>query len=393
MDTWTTSFYPGPLVERYVQEWCYAKFCHDAGATRNRFVPHAGSLPRTGAVKGDLECLPEIPDLEAFRLLRQGPTAEIVLGDWKREFDMACETAANWIFERLFDDQPDLEGTYLELPFLPLGTFWTKFMPLVSQSWLDRGLVELCETAARLQSLGFSRIPALDPHSLSWHRFIRRSVRMTATLKPLRTNFTTILKEVKRAIASRCWQQIEINGRPHILIDELRCWNDRVLPAEYLAKDRLLAGINVRAWNRWIEDYGESGVVKRFGLLLAKVDSPFTLRNEESIAHHATFDDAEESLAHRERSIQAIVSVSRSQPNSKGPFHWLTARQKRILQILQDCGELHIGVVAQKIRLSQSAIYKPGALKELVEQQLISRGTKHGMYAITERGRSALPKK
>jgi len=370
---------PWGLVEWYIEEWSYPEFQRQGVEFREALHP-SDFADRPG----------EIPELASLRDLRGTDIGQRVLGAWADDFAEACDMNSFVIREGFFLDYPVLKGCYLLLPYLPLGEDWLSYIPLVDQRWIDRRLVELCETTAILHQRGYTRMPPLDAHSMAWHRFYCPHSRWRAPKEASREPFLTTLDEVTAAVRSMPGRPVVINGRPYIDVEAYTRWGGRHVPYEYLAEDARHIGIPVQRWNEWIQEHGSDGKVELpvLTLVLGEVESPLHLYEGESIAPLPATEEAEQALAQRIRAIQALGRLAENQPAEANSAEWLTPRQRNILEALFAKGPMDARCLARRVRCHRRTLYNPGGLNELLERKLVDH-PQNSAYRITDAGRNA----
>jgi hypothetical protein len=248
----------------------------------------------------------------------------------------------------------------------------------VERYWLDRRVVELCEGVALMRELGFTCLPPLDRHTLAWHRFYPPHTRWREAREAPHERFLSALQTAAEAVSTMPGRSREIGGRAFVHVHDYADWNGRKIPREYLAVNAQKRGIPVQRWNDWIKERGKDGKVNLYGVSFTEVKSPLQLREDESIAPHATLKEAEKALELRTNAIRCLDLVASSTGS-------LTGRQRWILMALAKEGPMGGFDLAAHVRCDRRTLYKSGGVQELIRRGLVSHDVRNG-FAITPAG-------
>src|SRR5262249_41221952 len=159
-----------------------------------------------------------------------------------------CDTLRSMIREGLLLDEPSLAGRFLWMPDLPLGKYWLSWIPLFDQVWIDRRVVELCEASALLAQRGYTHLPAVDVHSVAWHRFYPRKTRWKSPEPAAFGDFLKALNETVAKVARMPARKHELSSRCFLHIDDYVAWDGRQVPGNLLTAESREGGIAVGKW-------------------------------------------------------------------------------------------------------------------------------------------------
>jgi hypothetical protein len=389
---------PWDLLDRYVQRWAYPEFRRLEEACAD--VDDGGPVPDLETLRASLDTTVPlddggpVPDLETLLASLDTPVTPRERAVYYRdEFVEACAEALDLLREGVVVDHPGLEGSYLQLPYLPLGDnqWWWWLIPLVDGSWIDRRLVELCEVTARLGGRGFIRVPPLDPHLLAWHRFFPRHSRWQEP--PDEASPHKVLKVLKAVTAQAKGLRVgrwTASGRPLIHVEDYLQWGHRQVPEAALVKEARGRGLVVTRWNAWIRDQAVDGAVPHLGLHLTRIRRPWVggpLQNEMLVV--PTLKRAAWSLARRGAAIKTTLVAARGLAGMTGEDPPLTELQKAILNELGNHGRLSIYDLAVRVNKDRRTLYKGGGLKDLKLWGFVAH-PRNGDLRLTEEGRKAM---
>ncbi len=369
---------PWGALEPIIQEWAYHGFFEKAVASEVCF----NRTPRAQAEAA-------IPDLETLRGYIEGwipqPSGEQRADDFEDE----CDIVRSMIREGLLADVPALAGRFVYMPSLPLGAPWLSRVPLLDGTWIDRRVVELSEASAHLEGRGYTRLPAVDRHSLAWHRFYPPGTRWTSPRPAPRACLAEALGKAVGLVRRMRMRVRQFGGRDFLHVDDyVRVGNSRVTEA-LVFPGGTEEGIAVRRWNDWVWENGEGGRVNLCGTQMSPIASPWGLREREGIEVFSSLEDAEIALAERNEGLGQLCMLGMQAAARADKDFTLSPLQVRILEALKD-EALHTDSLAGKSHCERRTLFKPGGIKELKKLGLVANDRKAGGFHLTSAGRECL---
>jgi hypothetical protein len=267
-------------------------------------------------------------------------------------------------------------GTFVQLPYLPLGHLAVCRVPLLQSAWIDRSVIELCEACALLHDKKFTRLPALDPHVLAWHRFYPPDTRWPPPeAKP--EIFEEARHQARAHLGQFKGEILEIGGRPFISFEKYARWERRKVPGDLGAHDGLQEGLDVCAWNAWIESNWGAEEADFHGELITRLDHPLPVR----FGHEFNVYSAQETAACMQERSQALFEVMelvRSLP----PHHPSAPQMEPLQEIIWkalDGKALSKKQLAKEIGCDPGHVYR-GGLNALRGRGLVKNSRVLGGY-------------
>jgi hypothetical protein len=319
--------------------------------------------------------------LEELRAYRMGEACEEddEVQHRGKAFVEGCETLLSKL-RVLPRDTPVRSGTFVHMPYLPLGRFRMCRVPLVDGTWIDRTVIELCEACAHLHDKGFSRLPPRDYHHLAWHRFYPRG---TYWASPKAAGPDT-LEEARREAWSRLGRlrtrTREIDGRPFIHFEDYWKWNGRKVPGDLSAPHLRQDGLEVCSWNSWIHGLSEDGRVNHYGYMVTRIEHPCPARPGRDFCAYEDPCKAKEALRERTQALATVAKLLMYVPEAEGR----TPLQRQVLGAL-DGRALTKEALANYLNCDPVTLYRPGGIKELMEAGRVQNSRIVGGYYRPDR--------
>jgi hypothetical protein len=234
---------PAGLLEWAVEQWVYPRFHVEAIDDLTQLF----GLTRGQAAR-------QIPTLEMLRHWRTSDPPDQVVSYLVYEFAEQCDVHQSVIMAQA-ESISGLAGSFLIMPFLPLGTFWLSRVPLVNHLWIDAHLLSLAEACARLHANRYTRLPASDFHPLAWHRFYRPGTRWTDPRPAPAGLLEESVADAQRRMTRAKWRRQEVGGRLFLHVDDYARWTGRCVPGDLTDPAHRQKGLVVHHWNAWVLEY------------------------------------------------------------------------------------------------------------------------------------------
>lgn len=204
---------------------------------------------------------------------------EAAMTNYVEQWELAVEDIEEWVYESLGDEEitdDELEtrcavvrnaiqelidaGEVEEGKAVYLETVLHPFLrdaPLVEGEWIDRHVVELAESGARLKAKGFVLHESEDDHPLAWERFIHEGEGEQESEETTEVE-AKVREQVRRHLSKFPGQTREIGGRSYLNFRDYCHWRGRRVKGKLDAC--VSRGMVIASWNEWIEAHGSEGV-------------------------------------------------------------------------------------------------------------------------------------
>lgn len=338
-----------------IEEWVYASLSNDSVKATRYF-----SLEES-----------RFWDLEALRAYGRG---EPYCPDyWSRgeDFVDACD-----VLRCILDVWP-LEtsvrtGTFVRMPYFPLGDEELSCVPLLEDLWIDFTVLELCEACAALHKAGFARLPAFDPHPTAWHRFFPRGTFWVEPIAAELEVFEDARLKAQRRLKNLVARKKEFDDRPYVRFEDYIAWERRLIPGNPGAAMLQSKGLILTSWNSWIREESDNAHVD--GIKVSSLDHP-CLRLPMNIRVHEDGTEALAALKERNRVLAQIMTLAKAStpPDNREP------REREIWDALNGCA-LTKERLAGKLCCNPATLFKPGGIKGLLERGLVRNSRRVGGY-------------
>jgi hypothetical protein len=358
-------------VDYWIEGWVYARLQAEA------------SDDRDGSPLPDLRALRDYLEDEVY-----GTKIGWFRGEKERlycrgeEFLLGCDILRSMI-ESLEQEGAIRSGTFLQMPYLPLGQLEVSRVPLLDGTWIDRSVIEVCEACALLHDQGFTRLPALDTHPLAWHRFYPPGRRASSSPQADPQIFEEARHQARARLGRFKGRTYEINGRPFIDFQDYAAWERRRVPGDLTAPYLLKDGLEVCAWNSWVDSISVEGEPDFFGEVVARIDHPFPVRLGREFSVHDV-NEAGVRLKERSKAISQIMDLVRSIPPGLHPSPKMEPLQQEILKAL-DGRVLSKDQLAGLLPCDPGTLYRPGGIKELIARGQVANSRRRGGYYRPDR--------
>jgi hypothetical protein len=327
--------------------------------------------------------LPALAELRAYRQKQEQLAVDDHLYVRGEEFVDACDILRSMI-EVLPLDTPVRRGTFVQLPYLPLGRVNLSRVPLIDGQWIDRSVIELCEACAYLHDEGFTRMPPLDYHRLAWHRFYPPGTSWASPQPAEPALLFDARDDAERRLGQLQAHTTEINGRPYICYRDYAAWERRRVPGDLTTADLRGAGLKVCSWNAWIDSFSEQAPIKFLGERLGRLEHPFPVNHERDFIICDDVTGLLGILKERCQALSKVIEIARSLPSALRDPSGLTDRQHEILDAL-DGKALTKEKLARKIVCNPVTLYRPGGIKELQELGHVKNSRRMGGFYRPDR--------
>lgn len=359
---------PWSVLQDYIEEWAYPTFFKSAIEIEIAFNRRTRE-----------EAASVIPDLETLRSFFEGTVPENLVGSWAEDFAEECELLLNVIKDGILVDEPSLAGRFIHLPFLPLGQSWLSRVPLRDGVWIDRKLLELCEASAVLAGRGYTRLPAIDPHSLAWHRFYPPNTRWASPSAAPQSVFCNALNEAAAAVRKMPTRVRQIQGRPFAHIEDYGAWIGRRMPGHLQVPGMQQDGISRTRWNTWVRENADEAVVEVADYRLTTVSHKWDVRDGETVCLHCSQEHAGAALEERQRALGQLYAAAQSAAARSSPFIILTELQRRILACLERRA-MTTDKLSAELGCDRRTMHKPGGINELRNRGQVRNNRQVGGY-------------
>jgi hypothetical protein len=312
------------VVDLSVEEWVYERLKSEAAEETTALVAPLQS-----------EALPPLPSLEELRAYRDGR-------DWCGEelwyhgeaVVDGCEVLCEML-KVLPLDTPVQAGTFVRMPYLPLGESALSRVPLVEGAWIDRSVLELCEACALLYEGGFTRLPAMDFHNLAWHRFYRPGTAWAAPTAEDHGVFEQARKKARAYLGRFCGETREFEGRPFVRLHDYAAWERRHVPGDVAAEAMRETGLVVCSWNSWVNEFSQDGQCDLFGEVIRTIRHPCSFCRGKDFLAYEDRDAGVAALQEKNHGLAAIMSLAASAPSTDAEAEVMTVRQHKIISALK----------------------------------------------------------
>jgi hypothetical protein len=356
---------PWELVGMAVEGWVYPQFRADAVECATRF----DRMPPAAAERS-------IPDLETLRAWESGDVPDRLVGIWGEEFISARE-AHEGVIRAHVAATPDLAGTFVEIPYMPLGESRLGRVPLVGGEWVDRRVVALWEACASLHARGWTRLPALDPHPIAWHRVFPPGTRWADPRAAGQDQLDGAIRRAEEALRSFRGGAREIGGRQYLRFADYCDWRGRQVPGDLRRARR--EGVAVGRWNAWVLGHAPDGLLDLCGEDVGLLGHPCPFREGEDYLGGDDRDRVAGALGERAEVLARLTEVAaRIQASPRR-----TGAQLQILRALA-AGPKTADKLAAALRCDRRTLWKPGWLPELLDRGEVVKYGRAGYHLPTQ---------